>query len=220
MAGWRRSFEGRNARRGDRAASTSRATRHASRREVASSLVATTLAFVLGGSPKRALADAECSSCSDSNSSLQPGDKAFRTTSSGLRVLDVREGKGASPQKGSLVVLDWSGYTSGYQAKRIDNTQNTDNQFVFRLGSGEAIPAFEEAVEGMRVGGVRRIEIPGELEERLAYPVDKSMRYAAGPKPFTLGGKRALDFVLDNKTLKSFNKTLLFDIRLNSIREG
>ena len=79
----------------------------------------------------------------------------------------MREGKGASPQKGSLVVLDWSGYTSGYQAKRIDNTQNTDNQFVFRLGSGEAIPAFEEAVEGMRVGGVRRIEIPGELEERL-----------------------------------------------------
>ena len=72
---------------------------------------------------------------------------------------------------------------------------------------------------GMRVGGVRRIEIPGELEQALAYPVDKASRYSAGPKPFTLGGQRALDFILDNNTLKPFNKTLLFDIRLNNIRK-
>jgi hypothetical protein len=37
--------------------------------------------------------------------------------------------------------------------------------------------------------------------------------------PTTFGGKRALDFVLDNKTLKDFNRTLLFDIRLSNIRK-
>jgi hypothetical protein len=160
-----------------------------------------------------AKADEECASCSDSNSSLQPGDKAFATSASGLRILDVKVGKGSTPKAGDVVVVDWSGYTSGYQAKRIDNTNNTDNQFVFKLGAQEAIPAFEEAVSGMKVGGVRRVEIPGELEQKLAYPVDKQTRYAQGPKPFSIGGLRALDFVLDNKTLKSFNKTLLFDIR-------
>ena len=117
--------------------------------------------------------------------------------------------------------MDWSGYTVGYQAKRIDNTSGTDNQFVFTLGAAppQAIPAFEEAVLGMRQGGVRRVEIPGELEEALAYPVQKNARYDRGPVPFSLGGRRALDFVLDNKTLKPFNKTLLFDIRLNNIRK-
>ena len=117
--------------------------------------------------------------------------------------------------------MDWSGYTAGYQAKRIDNTSGTDNQFVFTLGADppQAIPAFEEVVLGMRQGGVRRVEIPGELEEALAYPVHTNARYDRGPVPFSLGGRRALDFVLDNKTLKPFNKTLLFDIRLNNIRK-
>ncbi|QDZ18505.1 FKBP-type peptidyl-prolyl cis-trans isomerase [Chloropicon primus] len=186
--------------------------------------VATRMAIASPGrldSSARAQETTECTTCSDSNSSLQPGDKAFQVSSSGLRILDVKEGRGPQPKQGQTVVLDWSGFTAGYQAKRIDNTSGTDNQFVFKLGSDprEAIPAFEEAVAGMRVGGVRRIEIPGELEERLAYPVDKEIRYSAGPKPFTLGGRRALDFVLDNKTLKPFNKTLLFDIRLNNIRQ-
>ena len=44
------------------------------------------------------------------------------------------------------------------------------------------------------------------------------MRYAVGPE-HDVRGKRALDFVLDNKTLKDFNRTLLFDIRLSNIRK-
>ena len=63
------------------------------------------------------------------------------------------------------------------------------------------------------------IEIPGELEEKLAYSRDPAMRYAVGPEPTTFAGKRALDFVLDNRTLKDFNRTLLFDIRLSNIRK-
>ena len=86
------------------------------------------------------------------------------------------------------------------------------------VGGGQAIPGFEEAVRGMRVGGVRRIEIPGELEEKLGYSRDKSLRYPVGPKPTTFGGQRALDFVLDNETLRDFNRTLLFDIRLSALR--
>jgi len=75
----------------------------------------------------------------------------------------------------------------------------------------------------MRVGGVRRIEIPGDRPE-LGYPLDTSQRfvstgvYRLGPQPADLGGRRALDFVLDNPTLQDFNKTLLFDIKLLSVR--
>ena len=45
----------------------------------------------------------------------------------------------------------------------------------------------------------------------------RSRRY--GPQPAELGGQRALDFVLDNTTLRPFNRTLLFDIKLLAVRK-
>ena len=66
---------------------------------------------------------------------------------------------------------------------------------------------------------VQEAKFRKELEEKLAYSRDPSQRYAVGPVPQTLGGRRALDFVLDNRTLKDFNRTLLFDIRLSAIRK-
>ena len=166
-----------------------------------------------------ALADTECTECSNSNSSLGPGDVPFVQSPSGARFADLRVGDGATPRPGQTVVIEWVGYTAGYQAKKIESTRETDTPFVFTIGKGQAIPAFEEAVLEMRQGGIRRIEIPGELEEKLAYSRDPAQRYTVGPVPTTFGGKRALDFVLDNKTLKDFNRTLLFDIRLSNIRK-
>jgi FKBP-type peptidyl-prolyl cis-trans isomerase len=153
----------------------------------------------------------------------------FTVTPSGLRYLDLRPGTGATPQKGDTVVVHWSGYTKGYQGKRIDNTSVRDEPYVFKLGSGEAIGAFEEAVSTMQPGGVRRVEVPGDVAE-LGYSLDRSVRftnetfrdgiykYRYGPQPAELSGQRALDFVLDNETLQPFNRTLLFDIKLLSVR--
>lgn len=38
------------------------------------------------------------------------------------------------------MVVHWSGYTSGYQGKRIDNTSVRDEPFVFTIGSNEVCP--------------------------------------------------------------------------------
>lgn len=83
----------------------------------------------------------------------------------------------------------------------------------------------------MRVGGIRRIEVPGAVPE-LGYARDrkdrftddlisadlKIYRYRRGPQPVELGGQRALDFVLDNPTLRDFNRNLVFDIKLLAVR--
>ncbi|XP_017220482.1 peptidyl-prolyl cis-trans isomerase FKBP19, chloroplastic isoform X3 [Daucus carota subsp. sativus] len=68
------------------------------------------------------------------------------------------------------------------------------------------IPAFEEAVSGMSLGGIRRIIVPPEL----GYPENDYNK--SGPRPTTFSGQRALDFVLRNQGL--IDKTLLFDIEL------
>ena len=68
----------------------------------------------------------------------------------------------------------------------------------------------------MKTGGIRRIEVPGDVPA-LGYPRDRGERYTSdmgafkyrfGPQPSELGGKRALDFVLDNETLPAFNREL------------
>lgn len=71
------------------------------------------------------------------------------------------------------------------------------------------IPAFNEAVAGMKVGGIRRIIVPVEL----GYPGNDLN--AAAPAPTTFSGRRALDFVLKNQGM--IDKTLLFDIELIKI---
>ena len=51
-----------------------------------------------------------------------------------------------------------------------------DEPFEFVLGGGSVIPAFDEAVATMRVGGYRRVEVPGERPE-LGYPIDRAQRF-------------------------------------------
>jgi hypothetical protein len=142
-------------------------------------------------------------------------------TDSGLQYKDLRPGAGPAPKIGSTVVVDWDGYTIGYYG-RIFEARNKakggsfegdqKGYFRFKLGSQEVIPAFEEAVATMQVGGVRRIIVPPDL----GYPDNDYNR--KGPQPTTFSGQRALDFVLRNQGL--IDKTLLFDIELLKVADN
>eukprot|EP00877_Chromochloris_zofingiensis_P001099 jgi/Chrzof1/10990/Cz05g19230.t1 len=139
----------------------------------------------------------------------------YTQTASGLQFQDLRDGSGESPQPGDTCIVDWDGYTIGYygrpfearnKAKGGSFTGDNKEYLRFVLGQHDVIPAFEEAVAGMKVGGIRRIIVPVEL----GYP-DNNFR-KQGPKPTTFAGGRALDFVLANRGM--IDKTLLFDIEL------
>mmetsp|Transcript_39539 Transcript_39539/g.126135 ORF Transcript_39539/g.126135 Transcript_39539/m.126135 type:complete len:209 (-) Transcript_39539:221-847(-) len=153
----------------------------------------------------------------------------YERTASGLQYQDLRKGEGEGVAPGQKVTVDWDGYTIGYygriiQAKNLAKGgafEGNDTEFLrFKLGAGEVIPAFEEAVAGMKVGGVRRIIVsPGAL----GYPEDPSRPGTltfkeVGPKPSTFSGKRSLDFVLRDTGL--MDKTLLFDIELMDVKKS
>ncbi|KAH6809832.1 FKBP-like peptidyl-prolyl cis-trans isomerase family protein [Perilla frutescens var. frutescens] len=142
----------------------------------------------------------------------------YTETNSGLQYKDLRVGTGPTPKIGEVVVVDWDGFTIGYYGRIFEARNKTkggsfvgdDKDFYkFRLGSQEVIPAFEEAVSGMALGGIRRIVVPPEL----GYPENDFNK--KGPRPTTFSGQRALDFVLRNQGL--IDKTLLFDIELLKI---
>ncbi|XP_027349745.1 peptidyl-prolyl cis-trans isomerase FKBP19, chloroplastic isoform X4 [Abrus precatorius] len=135
-----------------------------------------------------------------------------------IRMQDLRPGNGPKPNIGETVVVDWDGYTIGYYGRIFEARNKTkggsfegDDKdfFKFKIGSNEVIPAFEEAVSGMALGGIRRIIVPPEL----GYPENDFNK--SGPRPTTFSGQRALDFVLRNQGL--IDKTLLFDIELLKI---
>ncbi|KAG0523805.1 hypothetical protein BDA96_07G154300 [Sorghum bicolor] len=142
----------------------------------------------------------------------------YTETESGLQYKDLRVGDGPSPKKGETVVVDWDGYTIGYYGRIFEARNKTKGGsfeggdkdfFKFKVGLGQVIPAFEEAISGMAPGGVRRIIVPPDL----GYPDNDYNKL--GPKPTTFSGQRALDFVLRNQGL--IDKTLLFDIELLKI---
>lgn len=142
----------------------------------------------------------------------------YTETSSGLQYKDLRVGDGPTPKMGDTVVVDWDGYTIGYYGRIFEARNKTkggsfegdDKDFYkFKIGSQQVIPAFEEAVSGMALGGIRRIIVPPEL----GYPENDFNK--KGPRPTTFSGQRALDFVLRNQGL--IDKTLLFDIELLKI---
>lgn len=144
----------------------------------------------------------------------------FTMTPSGLQYKDLREGTGESPRDGDVLVVDWDGYTIGYYGRPFEarnkpkggSFTGDDKDFLrFTLGQHQVIPAFEEAVAGMKVGGIRRIVVPVEL----GYPDNDYKKQ--GPRPTTFAGERALSFVLGNQGM--IDKTLLFDIDLIRIAQ-
>ncbi|KHN47250.1 Peptidyl-prolyl cis-trans isomerase FKBP19, chloroplastic [Glycine soja] len=139
----------------------------------------------------------------------------YAETKSGLQYKDLRPGNGPKPKMGETVVVDWDGYTRGYYGRIFEAQNKTkggsfegdDKNFVkFKIGYNEVIPAFEEVVSGLALGGIRRIIVPPEL----GYPENDFNK--SDPRPTTFSGQRALDFVLRNQDL--IDKTLLFDIEL------
>jgi hypothetical protein len=97
-------------------------------------------------------------------------------------------------------------------------SSDSESELRWKLGSGAAIGALDEAVLGMRVGGIRRIYVsPGPL----FYPLGRDGAITDEgkkllPQPSTFSGVRTLYFVLENRGL--VDKSLLFDLELKSVR--
>jgi len=84
----------------------------------------------------------------------------WTTTASGLKYRDVLVGKGAQPQVGQTVIVNYTGrFTSG----KVFDTSVGKQPFEFALGRGQVIKGWDEGVGSMHVGGKRKLVIPPDL---------------------------------------------------------
>ena len=86
---------------------------------------------------------------------------ASTTTASGLVIDDITEGAGAAAAAGQSVTVHYTGWLT--DGRKFDSSKDRNDPFVFSLGKGHVIKGWDEGVQGMRVGGVRKLTIPSEL---------------------------------------------------------
>ena len=87
------------------------------------------------------------------------------TTASGLQIIDVKEGTGASPKPGQTCIMHYTGwlYENGQKGKKFDSSVDRNEPFDFRIGQGRVIKGWDEGVATMKVGGKRTLIIPPSL---------------------------------------------------------
>ena len=87
------------------------------------------------------------------------------TTPSGLIIDDVVEGSGASASAGQHVTVHYTGwlFNDGALGAKFDSSKDRNEPFVFSLGRQNVIAGWDEGVQGMQIGGVRKLTIPPAL---------------------------------------------------------
>ena len=75
---------------------------------------------------------------------------------------DITVGDGDEATKGKKVSVHYVGvaFSTG---EEFDASWNRGQPFQFKLGAGQVIPGWDAGVEGMRVGGRRKLTIPSAM---------------------------------------------------------
>ena len=81
---------------------------------------------------------------------------------------DIEPGSGAAVTAGQSAMVHYTGWLWDAAApenkgRKFDSSRDHGDTFTFRVGGGEVIRGWDQGVEGMKVGGKRRLVIPPEL---------------------------------------------------------
>jgi FKBP-type peptidyl-prolyl cis-trans isomerase FkpA len=114
-----------------------------------------------------------------STSAVSPDGLEFKEQG-GVQYADVSPGRGdAVVGKDSRVTVDLVGRLVGRQGWTFENTRDDDDPYRLSLGRGDVIEGLEAGLQGMRVGGVRRIVVPSALAyaDRSQEPIPRSFAF-------------------------------------------
>ena len=88
-------------------------------------------------------------------------EEAMVKTSAGLQYVDLVVGSGREAHAGETATVHYTGTL--VDGTKFDSSKDRNKPFSFRLGAGHVIKGWDEGVEGMKIGGTRKLVIPPEL---------------------------------------------------------
>ena len=74
---------------------------------------------------------------------------------------DIKVGTGKEAKTGDTVTVNYRGTLT--DGKQFDSSYDRGEPFTFHLGASEVIQGWDEGVQGMKVGGKRKLIIPSDL---------------------------------------------------------
>jgi FKBP-type peptidyl-prolyl cis-trans isomerase FkpA len=83
------------------------------------------------------------------------------TTPSGLTIEELVLGSGAAAAAGQKVSVHYTGWLTN--GTKFDSSKDRNDPFVIPLGAGSVIKGWDEGVQGMKIGGKRKLTIPPAL---------------------------------------------------------
>lgn len=97
-----------------------------------------------------------------SDAYVDEGDKdKVVTTKSGLKYIDLKEGTGTEAKLGSKVSVHYTGTLEN--GKKFDSSLDRNEPFDLTIGRTSVIKGWTEGLQGMKVGGKRKLIIKPEL---------------------------------------------------------
>lgn len=87
-------------------------------------------------------------------------------TASGLQYEEITVGAGEEAKAGAHVSVHYTGWlqnADGSIGSKFDSSKDRNEPFQFPLGAGHVIKGWDEGVQGMKIGGVRKLIIPAAL---------------------------------------------------------
>ena len=78
-----------------------------------------------------------------------------------LTIEDLALGEGAEATPGKTVSVHYTGWLT--DGTKFDSSVDRGQPFGFKLGAGQVIQGWDRGVAGMKVGGKRKLTIPGHL---------------------------------------------------------
>ena len=104
-------------------------------------------------------------SCGCSHKASGSGDskdgKKSAPAAGGLVIDDVKPGEGAIATKGKTVSVHYTGRLT--DGTKFDSSYDRGQPIDFPLGGGVVIKGWDQGIEGMKVGGKRKLTIPPDL---------------------------------------------------------
>lgn len=82
-------------------------------------------------------------------------------TASGLKYIDQVVGTGEAAVAGKTANVHYTGWLEN--GTKFDSSVDRGQPFSFPLGAGRVIKGWDEGVQGMKVGGKRKLTIPSDL---------------------------------------------------------
>lgn len=84
------------------------------------------------------------------------------TTDSGLQYEDLQVGNGTEATgAGQTVFVHYTGWLE--DGTKFDSSHDRNEPFSFPLACGYVIKGWDEGVQGMKIGGKRKLTIPSDL---------------------------------------------------------